>query len=148
MLSNALKAYGVSATIDDINILASGLLTPAHARQFVAFAKIRERAHDLSAIIKGDKGWPERPDERDILYFQVQQLRDRLIKELPDDETKMNREVRDLANRAKDLIVSLSRISTELAQILVTETESGAALPSWYTIELIKALPRLAAQRD
>jgi MoxR-like ATPase len=147
MLSNALKAYGPSVTLEDINTLASGLLTPAHARQFVTFAKIRERAHDLSAILKGEKGWPDKPSERDILYFQVQQLRDRLIKELPDDETKMSRDARDLANRAKDLIVSLARISTELAQLLVIETESGAALPSWYTVELIKALPRLAAQR-
>jgi hypothetical protein len=148
MLSNALKAYGRSITLEEVNILASGLLTPAHGRQFVAFAKIRERAHDLSAILKGTRGWPDRPDERDILYFQVQQLRDRLIKELPDDESKMSRDTRDLANRAKDLIVSLARISTELAQLLVTETESGAALPSWYTVELIKALPRLAAQRE
>ena len=77
----------------------------------------------------------------------MQQLRDRLIKELPDDESKANREARDLANRAKDLIVSLARISTELAQLIVTETESGASLPAWYTIELARALPRLAAQR-
>jgi MoxR-like ATPase len=147
MMSNALKAYGPAITLEEINVLASGLLKPSHARQFVAFAKLRERAHDLSAILKGDKGWPERPDERDILYFLVQQLRDRLIKELPDDESRMGREVRDLANRAKDLIVSLSRISTELAQLAVTEAESGAILPAWYTIELARALPRLAAQR-
>ena len=92
-------------------------------------------------------GWPEQPDERDILYFLVQQLRDRLIKELPDDETKIGRDVRQLANRAKDLIVSLSRISTELAQLIVTATEGGAVLPAWYTIELVRTLPRLAAQR-
>ncbi len=147
MMSTALKAYGPSATLDEIGVLASGLLTPAHARQFTAFAKLRERAHDLSAIIKGERGWPERPDERDILYFLVQQLRDRLIKELPEDESKMGRDVRQLANRAKELIVSLSRISTELAQLTVTETEGGATLPDWYTIELARALPRLAAQR-
>ena len=147
MMSNAPKAYGPSATLEEIGVLAAGLLTPAHARQFVAFAKLRDREHDLAAILKGDRGWPERPDERDILYFLVQQLRDRLIKELPEDESKAGREVRQLANRAKDLIVSLSRISTELAQLVVTETEGGATLPAWYTIELARALPRLAAQR-
>jgi MoxR-like ATPase len=147
MLSDGLHSYGAAASLEDIKILASGLLTPAHAQQFVAFVKMREREHDLSAILKGDKGWPDKPDERDILYFLVQQLRDRLIKELPDDETKASREVLDLSHRAKDLIISLARISSELAQLIVTETESGATLPSWYTIELVRALPRIAAQR-
>jgi MoxR-like ATPase len=147
MLSRALYSYGPATTLDEIKVLAAGLLTPAHAQQFVAFAKLRERAHDLSAILKGERSWPEKPEERDILYFLVQQLRDRLIKELPDDESKAGREARDLANRSKDLIVTLSRISTELAQLLVTETESGATLPAWYVIELARALPRLAAQR-
>lgn len=147
MLSDALKSYGEGVTLDEIKALASGLVTPSHAQQFVAFAKLRERAHDLNAIIKGERGWPEKPDERDILYFLVQQLRDRLIKELPDDESKAGRETRDFANRAKELIVTLSRISIELAQLVVTETESGAALPAWYTVELARALPRLAAKR-
>ena len=147
MMSSALKAYGPAIMLEEINVLASGLLTPAHARQFVAFAKLREREHDLAAILKGERGWPEQPDERDILYFLVQQLRDRLIKELPEDEAKIGRDVRQLSNRAKELIVSLSRISTELAQLIVTATEGGAVLPAWYTIELVRTLPRLAAQR-
>ncbi|MEH3148470.1 MAG: MoxR family ATPase [Methylobacterium frigidaeris] len=147
MLSRALHAYGPAITLDEIRVLASGLLTPAHAQGFAAFAKLRERAHDLSAILKGERGWPEKPEERDVLYFLVQQLRDRLIKELPEDEARAGREVRELAGRAKDLIVSLSRISTELAQLVVTETEGGAVLPGWYTVELARALPRLAAAR-
>ncbi len=146
MLGRAIDAYGPAITLEEIRTLASGMLTPAHAQQFVAFAKLRERAHDLSAILKGDRGWPDKPEERDILYFLVQQLRDRLIKELPDDAAKAGREARELANRAKDLIISLARISTELAQLIVTETESGAALPGWYTVELARALPRLAAR--
>ncbi|MGH6814906.1 MAG: ATP-binding protein [Hyphomicrobiaceae bacterium] len=146
MLSKALDSYGPAIAQDEIKTLASGLLTPAHAQQFAAFAKLRERQHDLGAILRGERGWPDKPDERDILYFLTQQLRDRLIKELPDDETKLRRESRELANRAKDLIVSLTRISTELAQLLVAETESGAALPGWYTVELVRALPRLAAK--
>ena len=147
MLSRALDAYGSAATLAEIQTIATGLLTPSHAQQFVAFVKLRERAHDLSAIIKGDAGWPQQPEERDILYFLTQQLRDRLIKELPEDESKVRKETRELANRCKELIVSLARISTELAQLVVTETESGAMLPDWYTIELARALPRLAMQR-
>lgn len=144
MLSRTLKSYGPGITLEEIRVLSSGLLTPSHAQQFQAFAKLRERAHDLSAIIKGERSWPERPDERDILYFLVQQLRDRLIKELPEDESKVGREARELANRSKELMTSLARISTELAQLVVTETESGLALPGWFTVELVKALPRLA----
>ena len=147
MLSKALGAYGAAIKPDELKTLASGLLTPAHAQQFLAFAKLRERQHDLGAILRGDRGWPEKPEERDILYFLTQQLRDRLIKELPEDESKLGRETRELANRAKDLIISLARISTELAQLVVTEAESGAALPAWYTVELARALPRLAAKR-
>jgi MoxR-like ATPase len=147
MLSKTLAAYGPSVTVEEIKVLASGLLTPAHALQFVAFARLRERQHDLTAILKGERRWPDKPEERDILYFLTQQLRDRLIKELPEDEDKLGREARELANRAKDLIVSLSRISTELAQLVVTETESGLALPAWYTVELARALPRIAARQ-
>ncbi|CAN7687813.1 AAA family ATPase [Rhizobium sp. LjRoot254] len=147
MLSNALFGYGPAITLEEVEVLSAGLLTPAHARQFVTFVKIQHRRHELAAILKGDAGWPERPDERDILYFLVQQFRDRLIKELPEDEGKAGSETRQLATRGKDLIVSLARISTELAQLVVTETESGASLPAWYTIELAKALPRLAARR-
>lgn len=147
MLSRALQNYGSALSLDEIKVLASGLLTPSHAQQFVAFAKLREREHDLAAIIKGERGWPDRPDERDILYFLVHQLRDKLIKELPEEDGKAGREARELANRAKDLIVSLSRISVELAQLVVAEAESGATLPNWYVVELARALPRLAASR-
>lgn len=147
MLSQALAAYGPQVKLEEIRAVASGLLSPAHVQQFVAFAKLRERMHDLNAIIKGERGWPEKPDERDVLYFLVQQLRDRLIKELPEDEGKLSRDMRELAHRAKDMIISLARISTELAQMLVSETESGAALPAWYVLELARALPRLAGKR-
>jgi hypothetical protein len=70
-----------------------------------------------------------------------------LIRELPDDERSLGREARELADRDKELLVPLARISTELTQLVVTETESGAALPAWYTVELARALPRLAAKK-
>jgi hypothetical protein len=48
MLGRAIDAYGPSISLEDLKTLACGLLTPAHAQQFVAFANLRERAHDLS----------------------------------------------------------------------------------------------------
>jgi MoxR-like ATPase len=147
MLSQAISVHGDAIGLDDVRTLAQGLLTPAHAQQFTTFVKLRERAHDLSAILKGDRGWPQAPEERDVLYFLVQQLRDRLIRELPDDERRIGREVRQLADRAKELLVPLARISTELAQLVITETESGGTLPAWYTVELARALPRLAEKK-
>lgn len=147
MLSQALAAHGPGIAPSQIAVLAQGLLTPSHAQQFVTFSKLRQRAFDLAAILKGDRAWPEAPEERDVLYFLVQQFRDRLIRELPDDERSIGREARELADRAKELLVPLARISTELAQLVVTETENGATLPAWYTVELARALPRLAARK-
>jgi MoxR-like ATPase len=62
MLGRAINAHGSAIALDDIKTLASGLLTPAHAQQFVAFVKLRERQHDLSAILKGE---PETEDVED-----------------------------------------------------------------------------------
>ena len=149
ILSDALKSYAEEA-LDEraVDVVASGLLTPAHARQFVAYYRQRQRAFDLAAILKGDIGWPEDPSERDILYFLVQSFRARLIKELPEDNRKVGREARTLALSAKDRLVQLSRISLEMAQLVVAEDEDGTALPDWFLVEIARDLPRLVARRD
>jgi hypothetical protein len=41
----------------------------------------------------------------------------------------------------------LAAISLEMAQMVVSEAEGGA-LPSWFVVELVRDLPRLAAKRD
>ncbi|MEL6978047.1 MAG: AAA family ATPase [Pseudomonadota bacterium] len=149
ILSDALSAYDPAAVTEDVvGVLASGLLTPAHARQFVAFQRQRSRAFDLSAILKGEASWPEKPEERDILYFLVQSFRAQLIKELPDDGGKARAETKRLALSAKDRLAQLSRISLEMAQLVVAEGEDGSALPDWYMVELARDLPRLVARRD
>ena len=149
ILSDGLAAYPAGdLTEADVNVLASGLLTPAHARQFVAFFRQRLREHDLGAIIRGETGWPEAPEERDILYFLVGSFRARLIKELPADGRKLGGETRQLTLDAKDRMISLSRISLEMAQLVVAEDEDGTALPDWFMIELARDLPRLTAAQS
>ena len=149
ILSDALRSYSTDALSENVvDVLASGLLTPAHARQFVAFYRQRLRAFDLAAIMKGEIGWPEKPDERDILYFLVQSFRSQLIKELPEDGKKAGREAIELALSAKDRLVQLSRISLEMAQLVVAEDEDGTALPDWIMVEIARDLPRLVTRRD
>jgi hypothetical protein len=98
--------------------------------------------------LKGEAKWPEKPEERDILYFLSQSLRARLIKELPPEEKQLGREAKELSLRAKDLVVQLSRISMEMAQLVVAEDESGTALPDWFMLQLVRDLPRLVAKRE
>jgi len=149
ILSDALNSYGDEGLGEHaVDILASGLLTPAHARQFVAFYRQRLRAFDLNAIMKGEIGWPEKPEERDILYFLVQSFRAQLIKELPENGKKASHEAKALAMSGKDRLVQLSRISLELAQLVVAEDEDGAALPAWFMVEIARDLPRLVARQD
>ncbi|MEM9725132.1 MAG: MoxR family ATPase [Pseudomonadota bacterium] len=149
MLSDALRAHDPAALGEDqVGVLSAGLLTPAHAQQFSAFFRQRQRAFDLSAILKGEAAWPEKPEERDILYFLVQSFRAQLIKELPKDAKKLTGAAKTLALSAKDRLAQLSRISQELAQLVVAEEEDGAALPDWFMVELARDLPRLAARRD
>jgi len=148
ILSDALLSYDQNALSDDVvNTLASGLLTPAHARQFVAFYRQSLRAFDLSAILKGEKGWPDAPEERDILYFLVQSFRAQLIKELPNEAKKLGGEARKLSLSAKDRLIQLSRISLEMAQLVVAEDDDGTALPDWFMVEIARDLPRLVAGR-
>lgn len=148
ILSDALGSHAAGALTERrVDVLASGLLTPAHARQFVAFYRQRLRAFDLAAILKGEIGWPEAPEERDILYFLVQSFRAQLVKELPVDGKRAAGEARALALSAKDRLVQLSRISLEMAQLVVAEDEDGTALPDWFMIEIARDLPRLVARR-
>ena len=146
MLSDALFAYTEKALTEAVvDILAAGLLTPAHARQFVAFFKQQSYTYTLNAILKGEARWPEKPEERDVLYFMVQSFRAQLIKNLPESSKKASAESKELALRSKSLIVQLSRISLEMAQLLIAEDEQGRTLPDWFMMEVSRDLPRLMA---
>jgi hypothetical protein len=144
MLSDAMYEYGGMLNEQTIEVLAYGCLTPAHATQFKAFYRQVHGDHSLSAILSGDQGWPEAPEERDILYFLAQSFRAHLIKELPQEHKKVSRSQNELVYRAKALLKQLTRVNLELAQMVVADQDDGATLPNWFVVEVIRDLPRLA----
>ena len=144
ILSDALHGYGDGITEKQLEIVASGCLSPPHATQFRAFIKQIRNRFALSKIIEGEQRWPSAPEDRDTLYFLAQSFRAQLIKELPGDKKKLSAPTSDLSFRAKTLIKDLARISLEIAQ-LVAAPEDGTALPDWFMVEIVRDIPRLAA---
>jgi hypothetical protein len=142
MLSDALHSFGEGLTDNWLGVLACGCLSPHHAGQFKAFVRQVRSRYQLNAIIKGEIGWPSKPEERDVLYFLAQSFRAQLIKELPHDGGDRGDRSRELAHRAKALLKDLAGISLEIAQVVVAE-EDGEKLPSWFMVELVRDLPRL-----
>lgn len=143
MLSDALKEFGDNIDENMLRVLAYGCVSAGHAGTFIAFTKNVHDKYLLEAIIKGDRKWPSRPEERDSLYFLAQSLRARLLHDLPENKEKMNPEAQNLAYRAKALIRDLSRISVEIAQMVVS-ADGGRVLPEWFMVEIVRDLPRLA----
>ena len=144
LLSDALFEYKEAPSSEVFEVLAYGTLTPAHATSFKAFFKQVEGKFSLNALIKGDQSWPDKSEDRDVLYFLTQSLRAQLIKELPDDSRSLKTEQRTLVQRAKVLLKDLAHISLELAQTVVAEGENQDRLPSWFLIEVVRDLPKLA----
>lgn len=146
MLSDAMTSYGESITEKQLEILASGCLSPHHATQFRAFIKQIRNRYALSAIINGDQKWPDKPEDRDTLYFLAQSFKAQLIKELPADKNNVSGAAQSLALRAKSLMKDLANISLEIAQMAVA-SEDNNTLPDWFVVEVIRDLPRLAAKK-
>jgi hypothetical protein len=146
MLSDAMTGYGDGITEKQLEILTSGCLSPHHAAQFRAFVKQIHNRYALSDIISGAQKWPNRPEDRDALYFLAQSFKAQLVKELPANKTKLSGAVKDLAFRAKALIKDLANISLEIAQMTVAP-EDNDALPDWFMVEIIRDLPRLAVKK-
>lgn len=145
-LSDALKGYGAGERdVPEavLKMIAYGCVSASHAGMFLAFTKQMDNRHLLSDIIKGEKRWPAKPEERDVLYFLVQSFRSRLILELPESRKKLDKQTQYLVHRAKALIKELSVISLEIAQIVISENE-GEKLPDWFMVEIVRDLPRLA----
>jgi hypothetical protein len=147
MLSDALHAYGDAISDAWLEVLAYGCLSPHHAGQFKAFVKQVRSKYRLNAILKGDMGWPAKPEERDILYFLAQSLRAQLIKELPAEADAKNEHAKQLAYRAKALLKDLAAISLEMAQMVVAKTDEDDGLPSWFMVEVVRDLPRLVEKK-
>jgi AAA domain (dynein-related subfamily) len=147
MLSDAMLAYGEALDDDWLAVLAYGCLTPQHATQFRAFLKQVRSRYRLTAILKGDLGWPAAPEDRDILYFLSQSFRAHLLKELPQESADRSESQRELAYRAKALLKELAGISLEMAQLVVATGEDGSTLPSWFMVEVVRDLPRLVEKK-
>jgi hypothetical protein len=143
MLSDALYGYGDRVAEEAIEVLASGCLSPHHAAQFKAFHKLVRNRFALAAILKGDTGWPHKPEDRDVLYFLTQSFRARLVKELPPEKKALGASQRELVVRSKLLLRDLSSISVEMAQMVVSKSDGEPALPNWFMVEIVRDLPRL-----
>lgn len=146
MLSDAIQGYGDAISQRDLTILANGCLTASHATQFVAYVRQVRSQFSLKKILNGEQRWPDKPEERDILYFLVQSLRARLVKELPANRSKLNGETQMLALRSKELLVELASISLEIAQMAVTP-EDGDSLPAWFLVDATRDIPSLAKRK-
>lgn len=146
MLSDALHSYGDDISENSLALLAHGCLTAAHATQFIAYVRQIRCKYSVKKILDGDQRWPDKPEERDVLYFLAQSFRTQLVKELPASRSKLGGESRMLAYRAKELLIELAEISLEIAQMAITP-EDGADLPSWFIVEAAKDIPNLIGKR-
>jgi hypothetical protein len=158
ILSDMLYSYGDKITERELEVITSGCLSPPHAVQFRAFIKQIRNRYALSKIISGEQNWPSAPEDRDALYFLAQSLRARLVKELPNDKSKLSGDAANLAYRSKALLKDLAAISLEIAQMTVssamtvsadnTSGDGESALPDWFMVEIVRDLPRLAERKE
>ena len=144
MLSDALQQYSENISENTINILAQGCLSAPHATQFKAFVKQIRNQYGLAKILKGEERWPDKPEDRDVLYFLAQSFRAHLIKELPNDDKQLNGNQKQLAHDSQGLLKELANISLEMAQMIVSEGDDGKTIPDWLMVKIIRDLPRLA----
>ena len=142
ILSDALREYKDRISDADIEILTAGTLTPAHAVQFRAFVRQLRHKYAIAAIIDGKERWPDKPEERDILYFMAQSFRAHLLKNLPAEKENSGPREKELVFAAKARIKELAAISFEIAQMVVANTD-GENLPGYFMVEIVRDLPRL-----
>lgn len=143
MLSDTLYQFGDTITDDWVETLAYGLLSPNHAQQFKAFVRQTRSDYRINDILKGDAHWPNKPEERDILYFLAQSFRAHLVRELPENKRKATASQKDLAYAAKAQLTQLARISLEMAQMVVSGEGTDDQLADWFMVEIVRDLPRL-----
>ncbi|MDI3406970.1 ATP-binding protein [Streptomyces cavernicola] len=148
MLSDAIQSFGPALDEDTLKVLAHGTLTPSHASAFCGYVKIVRSEFGIDAIIKGDARWPNRVQDRDLLYYLAESFRGRLIKELPANKEHASPSVRQTAYRAQALLVQLAEVSVEVAQTVIADDEDGnPVLPAWFLVEAARDMPRLVEAR-
>jgi len=142
MLSDALKEWGDNIPQEMLKVITYGCISNSHAGMFLAFVKQLGNKDFVNNLIKGEDKWPDKPEERDVLYFVAQSFRAKLWHDLPDNKNKLGKETNYLAHRAKALIKELSRINMEIAQMVVAG-DGDRKLPNWFMIEIVRDIPRL-----
>jgi MoxR-like ATPase len=146
ILSDALHSYGASVTTLEVEMLAAGCLSPNHARSFGAYVKQLHGHLRVEKVLSGEQPLPRAAEDRDVLYFIVQSIRAQLAKELPPEREGVGPRHRELVQQAKRLLVDLCDINVEMATLMVAEEtgEGARSLPSWFLVEVVRDLPRLA----
>ncbi|MCX4237471.1 ATP-binding protein [Streptomyces sp. NPDC020707] len=148
MLSDALCSFGPTLDEETLKVIAHGTLTPAHAVAFCGYVKIVRSRFGIEAILKGEARWPNRVEDRDLLYYLAESFRGRLVKELPTSKEHASANGRQTAYRAKSLLVQLAEISVEVAQSVIASDEDGnPVLPAWFLVEAARDMPRLVEAR-
>lgn len=146
MLSDAIKSFETPErpiTEDKLRMLAYGCISASHAGMLIAYFKQASNKYLLEDILKGEKRWPDKPEDRDGLYFLSQSFRSRLLHDLPQNRQQLDREKQELVFRSKALLRDLSSINLEMAQMVVS-AEGEQVLPEWYMVEVVRDLPRIA----
>jgi len=143
MLSDSLREFGDAITDELLEVLAFGCLSAAHAGQFKAFVKQLRNRYALSSILKGEMRWPDKPEDRDVLYFLAQSFRAHLSRELPARREGLSPQAAEAAHGAKALLRQLAQISLEIAQMVLAADSPEGALPDWFMVEIARDLPRI-----
>jgi hypothetical protein len=148
MLSDAIRSFGPALDETTLKVLAHGTLSPTHASAFCGYVRIVRSEFGIDAILKGDARWPNRVQDRDLLYYLAESFRGRLVKELPASKEHASPSLRQIAYRAQALLVQLAEISVEVAQTVIADDEDGnAVLPAWFLLEAARDMPRLVEAR-
>ena len=123
-----------------------GCLSANHARSFGAFIKQLHGNLRVDLILRASSRCRAPPEDRDVLYFIVQSIRAQLAKTLPPERDDVKPPHRLLVQQAKRVLVELCDISVEMATVMVAEEtgEEARNLPSWFLVEVVRDLPRLA----
>ena len=113
MLSDALKEYRAGEqdiSQETLKMMAYACLLEQHAGMFLAYTKTLRNTHLLDDIIAQKAKWPDKPENRDVLYFLAQSFRARLLAELPKSKQGISGGMLSFAYRAKGMIKELAVI--------------------------------------
>ena len=147
LLSNALKSWGDEADNATVKNLAEGVLSPHHAQSFAVWVKNQDERYLINYLFKGERSWPDQPEERDLLHYLTLAFRDQLLKELPARANTLSASQEHLRTQAMKLLRELADISPENAQLVIVADEDGQELPDWFMLEIGQALPRIMPTR-